>query len=876
MEKMEVGAPAHALSDPVNIEKKLQVMDRRYSSFAGTPDEMVFCLTGDGEIIYLNKAFENITGWVRSEWIGREFKDLLHTNEDVLSNIQSIKKDGAYIGGLNVTQLRNADGSYQMIEFYGIADERQNAFEERFFVVGKDITKREEMIRRYPSLIDCIGCGILVVDNDDVIQYVNQHLCEMLNFDRDDLLGKIGYELIVYPKQETIIKTENKRKEGISERSDVVLTKKSGEKIWVQIEGSLITDVDGMITGSIMIFIDITASKEAQEVFKKEHQIYKSIIESSLDSIIATDEDHRITEFNKSAERLFGYVREEIIGEQVSVLYGDRGHYDSVLRDMKINGYSENEVLNKRKNGELFYSYLSASAIRDDRGRITGYMGISKDITEKKQSDERIKQLAAIIEMIPDSVIVINGDGKIIYWNQGATEMFLWTTQEVMYREISEFFSLTKYDLHTIVQTAENKRYWAGERTLNKRNGETLHSYCRVSMLNDAFDSTACYLFVSTDITEKKLQDQASAQHQRMESLGRMAGSISHDLNNIFTPIILIVEMMKQDTSNPDVKESLEKINSYMRKGTKLVNRVLELANGRVQSFNPEIINLKELIEEVLNLVRESIPDSVELLTTGCDKPVEIFGDPNQLFQVFLNLLINARDAMPEGGVLALHIEKSVMKGQSWIEVKISDTGVGIKSEDLEKIFEPFFTTKRNGSGIGLATVQSIVKQHGGFVNVNSKEGHGTTFVSYFPVHHSEAPVITGHTGQEQLPNILVIDDEKEICFLLERILKRANYNPLIAHESTEGLDIFVNRFKEINAILTDMQMPNMDGIQLIENVRKIDPGCKIIIMSANDPETYQQRLDQIHAPIHGFLRKPFKKEKLLQVVSEVVKTKAQ
>ena len=846
-------------------------MDRRFSSLAVSSHELLIGLSGDGIIIYLNEAFERITGWIRSDWIGRKFHELLYTSSTVLPDKQSIKGNSAVINDLTMTRLLKADGSYQTIEFRGISDPKKDVCGEGAFVVGTDITKREAMIKGYPNLFDCIGCGILVVDNDDVIQYVNKELCAMLGYHRNDMLGKRGYELLVYPKQETIVEAEHKKKQGISERSPVVLTKKSGEKIWVQIEGSLITDAKGVISGSAMIFIDITETKETKEVYKKEHEIYKSIIESSLDAIIATDEDHQITEFNKSAELMFGYFREEIIGKHVSLLYGDDPQYKKIHNDITVNGFSEKEVLNKRSNGELFYSYLSASAIRDDQGRIAGFMGISKDITEKKQSDEKIKQLAAIIEMIPDSVIVINGEGKIIYWNQGATEMFLWTDQEVMHHEIGEFFSFTKSDLHAIVQTAENKRYWSGERTLKNRNGEPLHSFCRVSMLNDAFDTPACYLFVSTDITEKKLQDQASAQQQRMESLGRMAGSISHDLNNIFTPIILIVEMLKQDTDDPEVKESLEKINGYMRKGTKLVNRVLELANGRVQAFNPEVINLKELIDEVLNLVRKSIPDTVELITTGCDEMVEIFGDPNQLFQVFLNLFINARDAMPEGGVLAFHIEKTVMKGLSWVDVKVSDTGVGIKPEDLEKIFEPFFTTKQHGSGIGLATVQSIVKQHGGFVEVDSREGHGTTFVSYFPVHYPETPV--NHDEQVQLPNILVIDDEKEICLLLERILKQANYNPLIANESTEGLGIFVNHSKEIKVILTDMQMPNMDGIQLIENVRKIDPHCKIIVVSANDPEVYKQRLEQINAQIHGFLRKPFKREELIRMVTEVVNT---
>ncbi|NUM81186.1 response regulator [bacterium] len=378
----------------------------------------------------------------------------------------------------------------------------------------------------------------------------------------------------------------------------------------------------------------------------------------------------------------------------------------------------------------------------------------------------------------------------------------------------------------------------------------------------------ACVIYQKIVQDLKKIEE--TSQHQRMESLGRLAGSISHDLNNIFTPILLNLNLIKSDINDPNIREILNKIDSYIRKGTKLVKRVLAFSHGKINTFEPEVVKINQIIREVRNLIENSFPQSIAFVFNNENKDVNIWGDSNQLFQVFMNLLLNARDAMPNGGILKIDISTTAIGEQPWICITVSDTGIGIPEEKLDKIFEPFFTTKENGNGIGLATVNAIVKQHTGFVDVKSTVGYGSSFYVYLPMHITNNTAETNPDARRQF--ILIVDDEIELCYLFKTMLEVEPYDVIIAHNGHEALEIFQSRYREIRLIITDIRMPNKDGIDLIEAVRKIDPDCKVIIASANDLIHHQNRLSKIDADIQGFLLKPFQREELLSTVSTVLK----
>lgn len=359
------------------------------------------------------------------------------------------------------------------------------------------------------------------------------------------------------------------------------------------------------------------------------------------------------------------------------------------------------------------------------------------------------------------------------------------------------------------------------------------------------------------------------SQHQRMESLGRLAGSISHDLNNIFTPILLNLNLVKSDIRDPKTRELLDKIDLYLKKGIKLVRRVLTFSHGKINTFEPEVVKIGQIICEVRSLVESSFPKSIDFIFKDDGLDVGVWGDSNQLFQVFMNLMLNARDAMPQGGILTISVGTTTIGSQPWGCVTISDTGVGIQEEKMDKIFEPFFTTKENGNGIGLSTVNTIIKQHSGFVDVKSTVGYGSSFYVYLPLHIAKetAPALV----QNERQFILLVDDEVELCYLFKTMLEVEPYEIMVAHNGHEALEIFQKRHHEIRLIITDVRMPQKDGIDLIEAAREIDPQCKVIIVSANDIVHHQNRLNKIDTGIQGFLLKPFQREDLLHTVSSVL-----
>jgi len=859
------------IAESESVKTPLQHSQDRYFTLVENLRDIVFSLAIDGTITSLSSAFEKITGWKRSQWIGRHFSEIIHPNDVGFAFRQfEIHLNGEDTGTFEL-QIIGAEGSYQTIEFSTVS-QKKGLHVEEVIGIGRDVTQRKQEEQKYVNLVNGINGGIMIANRNSVIQFVNKQLCTMLEYEPEELLGKISYEVFLDPEQQEVMKEAIQRRYlGIAERYEVLVNKKSGEKIWVEIGGSPFTDSHGTITGCIGILVDVSRRKEAQRSLEKERRFSKSIIDSSLDVIIAVDTYRHITEFNKAAELAFGYTREEVVGSHVSILYADDIQCEDVHKEMVFYGHSVREIINKRKNGELFTSYLSASTIRDEHDIAIGYMGVSRDITDQKKYEEKIKQLAAILEIIPDAVTVTNIDGQIMYWNQGAREIFGWTPEESLHRKINEHFGLTSGYFHEVIQSVLRNGQWSGECLLKNKASERRICLCRVSTMKDVYGISTSFLFVCTDMTEKKRLDEEFSQHQRMESLGRLAGSITHDLNNIFTPIVLNVDLLKQEARDPNAKETLEKIEAYIRRGMKLVKRILTFSHGDVQSFEPELININNVVDDVLGLIEDSIPKSVKCTRTATDKSLQVWGDSNQLFQVFINLLINARDAMPGGGVLRVLIDDTFIDSRRWVCVAVSDTGLGIESDILEKIFEPFFTTKEKGTGIGLATVNAIVKCHGGFVNVDSEVGRGSTFRIYLPVHPTDVRGTHSTSSGESAPLVLVIDDEREICHLFKSMLEMANYNVVTAHDGREGLEIFAKRFHQIKIVITDVRMPRMDGIHFIKAAREIDPNCRIILASANDFSQHQGRLHQIQAEIQGFLSKPFTREELLNSIQEAI-----
>jgi nitrogen-specific signal transduction histidine kinase/CheY-like chemotaxis protein len=402
--------------------------------------------------------------------------------------------------------------------------------------------------------------------------------------------------------------------------------------------------------------------------------------------------------------------------------------------------------------------------------------------------------------------------------------------------------------------------------------------------VRDAQEQPKSILVVNTDITEKKKFEAQFLRAQRMESIGTLAGGIAHDLNNVLAPILMAVQLLALKHQDERSQQWLDILETNAKRGADLVKQVVSFARG-IEGDRTDV-QIRHIISEIRQIARETFPKSIEVYI---DVPQELWtvsGDTTQLHQVFMNLCVNARDAMPDGGILSIsgknifideHYARINIDAQvgSYIVITVSDTGTGIPAEMLERIFEPFFTTKElgSGTGLGLSTVIGIIKSHGGFINVYSEMGKGTEFKVYLPakedtqiqlVEDFELP-----QGNGEL--ILVVDDEAAIRKITQISLETYGYKVLTASDGIEAIALYAQHKKTISLVLIDMMMPEMDGPTTIRTLQKIMPQVKIIAVSglvSNDKLTQMATLG-----VNAFLSKPYTTNDLLNTISEVVNT---
>ena len=404
------------------------------------------------------------------------------------------------------------------------------------------------------------------------------------------------------------------------------------------------------------------------------------------------------------------------------------------------------------------------------------------------------------------------------------------------------------------------------------------------SVIRDERGGVRNVLVVSRDITDKKRIEEQMLRAQRMESIGTLAGGIAHDLNNVLGPIMMAMDILRRKFPSSDSKGILDTLESSAKRGSNMVKQVLAFARG-VEGERMHI-QVKHLVQEMKEIAAETFPKTIDIRTNVAKNLWAISADPTQIHQVLLNLCVNARDAMPQGGIIRIEAENVQVdeqyarmnvgaKAGPYVVLRVSDTGTGMPQGVIDKIFEPFFTTKEigKGTGLGLSTVLSIVRSHGGFINVYSEPGKGTSFKIYIPgLEKSELefpkekpPELAAGHGEV----ILVIDDEASIRQITKETLETYGYRVLTAGDGTEGVAIFVENKARISAVLTDMMMPFMDGSSTIRALRKIDPHTKIIaatgLAGSADPASLAEM------GVRTILHKPYTAQKLLSAIGDAL-----
>lgn len=538
------------------------------------------------------------------------------------------------------------------------------------------------------------------------------------------------------------------------------------------------------------------------------------------------------------------------------------------------------------------YYDLTVEPLWNESQEIIGVTCASIDISERqaalrdrKLAEETIREQAALLDVTTDAICLRDLNNQIIFWNKGAETLYGWQAIEAWGKNASELlYDEPSPEIEAALLQVISKGKWQGELTkLTKADKEILVA-SRWSLVFDEQGKPKSILTVDTDITEKKHLEAQLFRAQRLESIGTLASGIAHDLNNILTPILAGAQLLPLKFPDADerTRHLLEILEINAKRGADLVKQVLSFARG--VEGKRITLQLRHLIVEVAKILKETFPKSIEVSTDVLQDLWMVSGDSTQLHQVLMNLCVNARDAMPNGGSLSISAENLLIdenyvrmnleaKEGHYIMITISDTGVGIPREILDRIFEPFFTTKDvgQGTGLGLSTVLGIVKSHGGFVNVYSEPGIGSSFQVHLPA-VQEMETITPEeflpqTGHGEL--ILLVDDEIAIQDITRTSLETHNYKTLIASDGIEAIALYAQNKDKISAVLMDIMLPTLDGLTAIRTLQKINPQVRIIASSGLMSDNKLSAVAAIG--VNTFLLKPYTVNELLLSLQKVL-----
>ncbi len=538
--------------------------------------------------------------------------------------------------------------------------------------------------------------------------------------------------------------------------------------------------------------------------------------------------------------------------------------------------------------GALYFANkLSGTFTEEDEEMLTAIASDSAVAIQRAQETEELEEFKNIVENAFDAIVITDKEGNILYVNKSFEHVTGYKRAEV----IGQKPRLLKSGMHDeafykeLWDTILSKKPWKGE-FINKKKDDSLYITSAVIFpLFDESDRISHFVSIQRDVTEEKKLYEQLLRAQKMEAIGTLAGGIAHDFNNILTAVLGYAEILKDaiGKENERLNKAVTVIENSAKKGAELASKILNIT--RKEKLELKVVDLNSIVQDAVELINRSIPKEIEVRVFLAEDLPPVKADPSQLHQVIMNLAINARDAMPDGGVLTIKTEKvgkengasNGIKGENgFVRLQISDTGVGIDKEMQSKIFDPFFTTKEKGrgTGLGLYIVHSIIANHGGYINLYSEPDKGSRFNVYLPVSKGK-PVSEQMNKEEDLRGdnvVLVVDDEKEIRELVLDLLEPLGYSVVLAANGFEAIEKFRSVKDEIDLVILDMIMPKMSGTEVFQRLKNIDKNVKIIIASGYSNDGISGIRELLNSGADGFVQKPFTRMALAKAIKEALK----
>ena len=908
-----------------------------YKSIFENTGTSMFIVENDMTVSMVNEKFVHEFGYLKSEIEGqmkwtelvapeslefmiRQHKLRRETPDMAISGYEfkyKTKSGEIYDGVISVSMLSGTDKSIASVtdiselkkikeeiisknEDLMSLNEELAAINEEFEAANEELihtnTQLEENELRYRTLFENTGSGIIVIEEDTTVSLANENFASSLGYTRDEIENKMKWPSMVCEEDLEFMKQQHYLRRKYPSKA-----KSSYEFRFKNKSGELRDNIlfISMIPGtkkSIASLFDITDRKEAEKKLRISEKKYRSIFENIQDVFYQTDHAGIITEISPSIERYSGFKPEELIGKSVFDVYYDLSDRENFLKMIMANNtVIDFELRLKTKDNRLMICSTSSHLVYGQDGIVSGFEGILRDITERKHAEEMIREAEqkyrTLIENLNEIIYRLDDKAVIRYISPNIEMLFGYKSDEVIGRNFVDFVHpddikgrIEQYQkiLSGIIEPSEY-------RFIDKKGNSVWVRTC-ATPVKDKGRITGLQ-GVLTDITDLKMAEAEKTRIekdlfrvQKMEVIGTLAGGIAHNFNNILMGIMGYTSLLisEKDYSHPDY-EYLKSIEEAVKSATELTKNLLGFARGGKYEVKPTSLN--ELLSNEIKIFSQTRKDVV--VYGKYEKSLHMVdADQGQLRQVFLNLFINAWQAMPGGGNIYVNTSNAVLTENDisaydlpsgrYVKISVTDTGTGIDKKILDNIFTPFFSTKDidEGTGLGLASVYGIVTNHGGIIKAYSEKGKGTTFDIFLPASKTESLHLSHEESRSEdlimgEGTILLVDDEKSILVLCEKMLKHLGYKTIKCENGQKALEYYSENITEILLIILDMTMPEMSGGETFDRIKQINPEAMVLLASGYAVDGEAQEI--LNRGCSGFIQKPFTITELSKKISETL-----
>ena len=903
----------HDITERKRAEDALRESEARNRALTQSAHEAIVTADSTGRIVGWNPAAETVFGYSESEMIGRTLPSVIppRFRANHLAGLERISSKGGspvISSSVSLAGLRKDGSEFPLDLSLARWETGQGSF---FTGIIRDITERkqaEDALReseeRYRDLVETSHDLIWRCDAEGRFTFLNPAWESTIGYSRDEMLGR---RFADFERPADVARDQAEFETHLEGGSvighETVYITKSGDEAVLLFNAIPTRDSQGKIIGTQGTATDITARKRAE----LELRTLSRAVEQSPASVVITDRAGRIEYVNPRFEEVTGYTRAEAIGTNPRILKSGETPaetYTELWEAITDGGEWHGELLNRRKNGELYWERAAISGLTDEHGEVSHYLAVKEDITDSKRADDAVREsearFRAVVDTVPAAIRIYDGS-RVVFANEASSVMSGYSREEIL---APGWLDLIVAPEDRSALAERERRRLNGERVASQSTNRIVRKDGQVRWVQSdyvpiTFGGRPALLAASIDITERKRAEEERRKleltiqdAQKLESLGALAGGVAHDFNNVLAAVLgnAGLALMELPANSP-TRETVHAIEIAAQRAAELTRQMLAYSGkGR---FVIEPTNLSLLVEETENLLEVAASKRLTLsYQLGANLPL-IDADASQLRQVLINLVTNASDAIGDGdGVISVrtgthfadraylaetYLDASLPEGE-YVYVEVTDTGSGMDEETIARIFDPFFSTKFTGRGLGLAAVLGIVRGHHGAIRISSVLGSGTTFRVLFPVGVTVGSPTPGATPAPAVEvvseragsryRVLVVDDDDIVRSVTRRILEHSGYAVSTAHDGPEALAAF-EREELPDLVLLDMTMPGMDGDATFRELQRIDRRVPVVLMSGySEADATEQFTDK---GLAGFIQKPFHTADLLNLIRDAL-----